>query len=107
MEQPGRAVRTMGVRRGLELRQLTKAEAAVFMTVALGVSFKALVLSQLANNHGLLKAEERINYSIPLEGAPAKRHVVKGGEGPCMLAIETEAITIATPLRQGSCKAKA
>ena len=43
-EQHARMARTMGVRRGLEFRQLTKAEAAVFMTVALGVSFKALVL---------------------------------------------------------------
>lgn len=50
----------MGVRRGLESMQLTKAEAAVFMTVALRVSFKALVLDQLANNQELLKAEERI-----------------------------------------------
>ena len=38
-----RMVRTIGVRRGLGLTQLTKAVAAVFMTVALGVSFKALV----------------------------------------------------------------
>ena len=44
-----RVVRTIGVRRGLEFTQLTKAVAAVFMTVALGVSFKALVLGQLAN----------------------------------------------------------
>jgi len=43
-EQRARMVRTIGVRRGLEFKQLTKAEAAVFMTVALGVSFKALVL---------------------------------------------------------------
>jgi len=42
-------VRTIGVLRGLEFTQLTKAVAAVFMTVALGVSFKALVLGQLAN----------------------------------------------------------
>jgi hypothetical protein len=97
----------MGVRRGIELTQLTKAEAAVLMTVALGVSFKAMVLGQLANSHGLLKAEKRIDYSIPPGGVPAKRHVVKGEEGPCMLAIETEAITIATLLRQGSCEAKA
>jgi hypothetical protein len=43
-------MRTMGVWRGLEFRQLTKAVAAVFMAVALEVSFKALVLGQLANN---------------------------------------------------------
>ena len=48
-ERRARVARTIGVRRGLEFAQLTKAEAAVFMTVALGVSFKALVLGQLAN----------------------------------------------------------
>ena len=48
-ERSGRVVRTIGVRRGLEFRQLTKAVAAGFMTVALEVSFKALVLGQLAN----------------------------------------------------------
>ena len=42
-------VRTIGVRRGLVFRQLTNVEAAVLMTVALEVSFKALVLSKLAN----------------------------------------------------------
>jgi len=48
-ERCPRMARTIGVRRGLEFRQLTKAEAAVFMTVALEVSFKALGLGQLAN----------------------------------------------------------
>ena len=48
-ERCTRVVRTIGVRRGLEFTQLTKAVAAVFMAVALGVSFKALVLGQLAN----------------------------------------------------------
>jgi len=48
-ERCARITRTIGVRRGLEFRQLTKAEAAVLMTVALEVSFKALVLGKLAN----------------------------------------------------------
>ena len=69
-------LRTIGVRRGLEFGQLTK-------------------------------AEERIDYDIPSGEALAKRHVVKGNEGPCMPAIETEAITIATPLRRDSRMAKA
>jgi hypothetical protein len=43
-ERLARMARTIGVRRGLEFRQLTKAEAAVFMAVALKISFKALVL---------------------------------------------------------------
>ena len=43
-EQLARMVLTIGVRRGLEFRQLTKAEAAVLMAVALEISFKALVL---------------------------------------------------------------
>jgi hypothetical protein len=51
----------MGVRRGLDSRQLTKAEAAVFMTVALRVPFRAWVLDQLANNPGPLKAGKRID----------------------------------------------
>ena len=65
-------VRTMGVRRGLESRQLTKAGAAVFMAVALRQPFKALGLDQLANNRGLLKAEERINYDPPLVGGDSQ-----------------------------------
>lgn len=48
-EQYACVVRTIGVRRGLVFRQLTKAEAAVLIAVALEVSFKGLVLSQLAN----------------------------------------------------------
>lgn len=43
-ERCTRVVRTIGVRRGMGSRQLTKAEAAVFMTVALRLSFKASVL---------------------------------------------------------------
>jgi len=42
--QIARMVRTIGVRRGLEFRQLTNVEAAVLMAVALELSFKALVL---------------------------------------------------------------
>jgi len=106
-ERYARITRTIGVRRGLEFRQLTKAEAAVLMTVALEVSFKALVLGKLANNRELIKAGERIIHDIPFGEVPAKRHVVKGREGPWMLAIETEAITIATLLLRGSHKVKA
>lgn len=43
-ELHGCMVRTIGVRRGLEFRQLAKAEEVVLMTVTLEVSFKALVL---------------------------------------------------------------
>ena len=50
-------------------------------------------------NRELLKAEKRINYDIPSGEAPAERHIVKGREGPCMPAIETEAITIAFKIR--------
>ena len=36
-----------------------------------------------------------MGHGIPFGEVPAKRHLMKGKEGPCMLAIETEAATIA------------
>ena len=64
--QIARMVRTIGVRRGLEFKQLTNVEAAVFMAVVLEISFKALVLGWLANKPWAYKGGKgnKLRYTV-------------------------------------------